>query len=141
MIDGGITDTVSVIGSLIAEPNQWTRYTGVIPLMAMAHMLQRTIVTLSADGITAITPHDFNSFIGFPDTQSPIAIYHCQAGAIQRAVPFGRRNHYVAVKLDDENSQRLRGTLLAIVNAQSGKSRRYLITTWTTTSYYLIHHP
>ncbi|KAF1790180.1 hypothetical protein GQ600_19319 [Phytophthora cactorum] len=44
------------VGNLVAEPGQYGCYAGQVPLLAIARMLYREIVTLCSDGIYAVTP-------------------------------------------------------------------------------------
>lgn len=92
-------DTLGVgslqIGNLVEEPNQYLQYSGEISIMAMAHMLKRRIVTLMADTIL-VYPQNPESFCVEP-AESPVVIYHCAAGNIDRTVPFNARNHYAGV--------------------------------------------
>ncbi|KAG3048044.1 hypothetical protein PC121_g19695 [Phytophthora cactorum] len=67
----------------------------------MACMLQRRIVSLSADGIYVVTPTDLGSLAVASTNDAPIVIYHCAAGRIIDAVSLDERNHYVPVYFRD----------------------------------------
>lgn len=93
------------VGELIARPNQYLEYSGVVPLSAMASMLKRRIVTLCADGVFVVTP-ELGSLSGEQITENPVVIYHCAAGRVGDYVSLDARNHYVAVFFPDNAESR-----------------------------------
>lgn len=92
---------------LVTKPNQYLRYSGLMPMLAMAYMLRRRIVLLNSDGISHILPFP-NGMYGDVDINDEeyVAIYHCRADNIGRKVPFDQRNHYIPVKFLAERHEK-----------------------------------
>jgi hypothetical protein len=93
------------VGDLVARPNQYLEYSGVIPITAIASMLKRQIVTLSADGVFVVTPEDLNALMDGPFVDEPVVIYHCAVGRVAEAAHLCERNYYIAACFSDAEAR------------------------------------
>ena len=106
---------VDTVCDLIATPNQYLRYSGIEPIMAMALYLKRTIVVLCCDGIKSVVPFDDALVDG--GYHHPIVIYHCSAEDITSStLP---KNHYVRVSF---GSSRDKEEFKQLIEAYRGKA-------------------